>query len=62
MAALTSIAVTSRTPKTVTVTFNAAALDLTGTTLKQLEAVVRRLMTECSADMPTDSSATITGI
>lgn len=62
MAALTSIAVTSRTPKSVTVTFNAAGLDLTGTTLKQLESVIRRLMTECSSDNPNDSSATISGV
>ena len=62
MAALTSIAVTNRAPKGATITFNAAAIDVTGTQLKQLESIIRKLMTECSSDMPTDTSATVTGI
>lgn len=62
MAALTSIAVTNRAPKGCTLTFNAAAIDLTGTQLKQLESIIKKLMVECSADMPTDTSATVSGI
>lgn len=62
MAALTTVAVTNRSPKGATITFNAAAIDCNGTQLKQLEAVIKRLMAECSADMPTDSSAAVTGI
>lgn len=62
MAALTTCAVTLRTPKSCTITFNAAAIDVNGTQLKQLEAVIKKLMVECSADMPTDSSVTVTGI
>lgn len=62
MAALTTVAVTARTPKSVTITFNAAAIDCNGTQLKQLEAIIKKLMVECSADMPTDSSAAVTGI
>lgn len=62
MAALTSIAVTSRTPKSATITFNAAAIDVTGYQLTQLAGVINKLLVECQDNMPTDTGATVTGI
>jgi len=62
MAALTSIAVSARTPMTATITFNAAAIDCTAYQLKQLQSVVNKLVNECSGDSPTTATATVTGI
>lgn len=62
MAALTTIAVTARTPKSATITFNAAAIDMNGTQIAQLASVLQKLATECQASMPTDTSAVVTGI
>lgn len=62
MAALTSIAVTNRAPKGVTITFNAASIDMNGLQLKQLAAVVNRCLVECSGEMSSDTGATVTGI
>jgi hypothetical protein len=62
MAALSSVAVTNRAPKGVTLTFNAASVDLNGTQVAQLVQVLTKLSIECGATMPTDTSATVTGI
>lgn len=62
MAALTTVAVTNRSPKGATITFNAAAIDMNGTQVAQLLAVLNKLAVECQASMPADSSAAITGI
>lgn len=62
MAALTTVAVSARSPKSCTITFNAAAITCTGHQLKQLESVIKKLMVECSADMPSDTGAVVTGI
>jgi hypothetical protein len=62
MAALSSIAVTNRSPKGATITFNAAAIDVTGYQFAQLAGVINKLLVECQDDMPTDTGATITGI
>lgn len=62
MAALTSIAVSNRAPKSCTITFNAASIDLNSVQLRQLYSVILRLMTECSGEMSSDTGATVSGI
>lgn len=62
MAALTSIAVSNRLPKSCTITFNAASIDLNSLQLKQLAGVVNKLLVECSNEMSSDTGATVSGI
>lgn len=62
MAALTSIAVTNRLPKSCTITFNAASIDLNSLQLRELATVVNKLLVECSCEMSSDTGVVATGI
>jgi hypothetical protein len=62
VAALTTLAVTNRAPKGVTLTFNAASVDLNATQLAQVYLALSKLTVECGSTMPTDGSVAITGI
>ena len=69
MAAFSTLAVSNRSPagtggiNVATLTFNAAAIDVTAYQLKQLNAVIQKLMVESSPNEGVSAStAAITGI
>jgi hypothetical protein len=62
MAALTTCAISARTPRSVTVTLNASQFDLTGVQVIQLGKVFDALRVECAASLPTDASVVVSGI
>ena len=61
MAAMTTCAVTNATARSCTLTLSAAAVDLTPTTIRQLQQVLDKIAATCGgASSTTDAPAAVT--